>query len=167
VRRGGRAGAGLSRVLNAGLPLSTDPAHSLADVFGAALSDAPVAVRGAPPNLLARELDASARFRDVRERYAAAIDSLFDRLTRDRSGTVSVDAGQDRRVMHGLIDLAPPGIDELAAVIEVTDALEPGATDLASWTPLRAATRCAFSKCPRSAGLGEGADVHPAQTNRS
>jgi arsenite-transporting ATPase len=32
--------------------------------------------------------------------------------------------------MHALMDLAPPGIDELAAVIEVTDALESRATDL-------------------------------------
>jgi arsenite-transporting ATPase len=112
------------------LLLSTDPAHSLADVFDAALSDVAAAIRGAPPNLLARELNAARRFRNVRERYAAAIDSLFDRLTRDHSGAVGVDAGQDRRVMHGLIDLAPPGIDELAAVIEVTDALESSATDL-------------------------------------
>jgi arsenite/tail-anchored protein-transporting ATPase len=51
-------------------------------------------------------------------------------LTHDRSGTVVVDAGQDRRVMHGLIDLAPPGIDELAAVIEVTDAIDSDAADL-------------------------------------
>ena len=112
------------------LLLSTDPAHSLADAFGTRLTDSPAAVRSGPPNLLARELDAAQKFRQVRTRYAAAIDSLFDRLTRDRSGTVGVDAGQDRQVMHALIDLAPPGIDELAAIIDVTDAVDSGTTDL-------------------------------------
>jgi arsenite-transporting ATPase len=112
------------------LLLSTDPAHSLADAFGTRLTDSPAPVRNGPPNLLARELDAAQKFRQVRTRYAAAIDSLFDRLTRDRSGTVGVDAGQDRQAMHALIDLAPPGIDELAAVIDVTDAVDSGTTDL-------------------------------------
>jgi arsenite-transporting ATPase len=112
------------------LLLSTDPAHSLADALGTPLTDSPAPVRNGPPNLLARELDAAQKFRQVRTRYAAAIDSLFDRLTRDRSGTVGVDAGQDRQVMHALIELAPPGIDELAAVIDVTDALDSGTTDL-------------------------------------
>jgi arsenite-transporting ATPase len=105
------------------LLISTDPAHSLADAFGTRLTDSPAPVRNGPPNLLARELDAGQKFRRVRTRYAAAIDSLFDR-------TVGVDAGQDRQVMHALIDLAPPGIDELAAVIDVTDAVDSGTTDL-------------------------------------
>ena len=29
----------------------------------------------------------------------------------------------DRQVLQDLIDLAPPGVDELVAVIEVTDAI--------------------------------------------
>jgi arsenite/tail-anchored protein-transporting ATPase len=106
------------------LLMSTDPAHSLADVFGSAVSNVPGAVTGAPRNLAVREIDAAAGFRHVRERYAGAIDTLFDRLSRGSSGSVGVDASQDRRVMQRLIDLAPPGIDELAAVIDVTDALE-------------------------------------------
>ena len=87
------------------------------------MSDTPASVRGAPANLLVREMDAAAGFRRVRAHYARSIDALFDRLSRG-SGSVGVDAGHDRRVMQGLIDLAPPGIDELAAVIDVTDTLE-------------------------------------------
>jgi len=105
------------------LAVSTDPAHSLADAFGSPLSDTAARVPGAPSNLVAREIDAAAHFRAVRERYANAIDALFDRLSRG-DASVRVDAGHDRRVMQSLIDLAPPGIDELAAVIEVTDAIE-------------------------------------------
>jgi arsenite-transporting ATPase len=106
------------------LLLSTDPAHSLGDALGAAVSDLPGAVRGAPPNLSVREIDAEKSFREVRSRYATAIDALFDRLSRGSSSQVGLDASYDRDVMHGLIDLAPPGIDELAAVIDVTEALE-------------------------------------------
>jgi len=121
------AGAGRRPVLL----LSTDPAHSLADVFGTTIGDSRTTIRGGPSSLEVREIDAARAFREVRDRYAAAIDSLFDRLTRHSSaGTVGVDAGHDRRVMHGLIDLAPPGIDELASVIDVTDAIDSSATSL-------------------------------------
>jgi arsenite-transporting ATPase len=109
--------------------VSTDPAHSLGDAFGAALSDAPSVIPGAPSNLRAREMDAAAGFRAVRARYAEAVDALFDRLARG-NGSVGFDVGHDRRVMQGLIDLAPPGIDELAAVIEVTDAVESRPDDI-------------------------------------
>ncbi len=105
------------------LLISTDPAHSLADALGSPLSDTAVPVRGGPPNLLVREMDAASGFRMVRRHYAESIDALFDRLSRG-SGSIGLDAGHDRRVMQGLIDLAPPGIDELAAVIGVTDALD-------------------------------------------
>lgn len=105
------------------LLLSTDPAHSLADVLGEPLSDSPRRLRRGPRNLTVRELDAAQGYRQVRDRYAAAIDAVFDRLSRGST----VDASFDRRVMQDLIELAPPGVDELAAVIDVTDAL--GATD--------------------------------------
>jgi arsenite-transporting ATPase len=112
------------------LLLSTDPAHSLADVLGCELSDVARAVPDGPPNLHVRELDASRGFERVHARYEAAVDALFERITR---GSGAVDAGTDRAVMHGLIDLAPPGVDELAAVIDITDALDDetsGAVDL-------------------------------------
>jgi arsenite-transporting ATPase len=106
------------------LLLSTDPAHSLSDVLGVPVSDETQPVLGGPANLVAREIDAALRFEHVRERYAAGVDRWFDRLSRGGSSGVGVDAGHDRRVMQGLMDLAPPGIDELTAVIDVTDALD-------------------------------------------
>lgn len=102
------------------LLLSTDPAHSLGDALGIAASDVPRPIAGGPANLDVRELDGAVGFRRVRDHYADMVDALFDRLSR---GT-NVDAGHDRAVMRSLIDLAPPGIDELAAVIDVTDALQ-------------------------------------------
>ena len=105
------------------LLLSADPAHSLGDVLRLPISDVMGRLKGGPPNLDVRELDAAAGFRRIRQKYAAAIDGVFDRLTRGSSG---LDARHDRQVMHDLIDLAPPGIDELAAIVDVTDALERG-----------------------------------------
>jgi arsenite-transporting ATPase len=112
------------------LLLSTDPAHSLRDVLGTPLSDVPVSLPDGPANLRVRELDAARQFRLTRAKYAAAIDALFDRLIRGGSGSVQVDAGQDRRVMHGLIELAPPGLDELAAVANVADEIDSAQTDM-------------------------------------
>lgn len=107
------------------LLLSTDPAHSLGDALGILLTDEARVIPGGPANLRVRELDASLRFRQVRERYGAAIDGMFDRLARGSA----VDIAHDRQVLQDLMDLAPPGIDELAAVLGVTDALVGGDGD--------------------------------------
>ncbi|MCA1559812.1 MAG: ArsA family ATPase [Acidobacteria bacterium] len=101
------------------LLLSTDPAHSLGDALGVVLTDEERVIPGGPANLRVRELDASLGFRRVRERYGAAIDAMFDRLARGSA----VDVAHDRQVLQDLMDLAPPGIDELAAVLGVTDTL--------------------------------------------
>ena len=101
------------------LLISTDPAHSLGDALGMTLSDDETPVTGASHNLVARELDASVVFGDVRRKYASAVDEIFTRLG---SGG-SFDAAHDRSVLHGLIDLAPPGLDELAATIEIAEAV--------------------------------------------
>jgi arsenite-transporting ATPase len=101
------------------LLISIDPAHSLADVLAVPLSDQPQPIPGTPANLHARELDASRALDPLRREYAASIDALFDRLSRGSS----FDARHDRQVMHDLLDLAPPGLDEVSAVIRVVDLL--------------------------------------------
>lgn len=103
------------------LLLSADPAHSLADVLGMPLDDEPRRIAGAPSTLRARELDAAGRFESLKSRYASAVDALFDRLVRGSGLSVSA----DRQAMQDLMELAPPGLDELIAIIEVSNALEP------------------------------------------
>ncbi|HZS41927.1 MAG TPA: ArsA family ATPase [Polyangia bacterium] len=98
------------------LLLSTDPAHSLGDALAMEIGDEP---KRLAKNLWARELDADRAFAARREEYRQAVDELFDRL---RKGS-RFDASYDRRVVQDLIDLAPPGIDELFAVLTVIDAL--------------------------------------------
>jgi arsenite-transporting ATPase len=99
------------------LLLSTDPAHSVGDALGVALGDDERPVPGAP-GLHARELDADRALAAARERYRRAVDELFDAL---RGGS-RLDPSYDRAVIQDLMDLAPPGIDELFALVAVTDA---------------------------------------------
>jgi arsenite-transporting ATPase len=103
------------------LLLSTDPAHSLGDVLGVELGDAEVSIPGAPPNLRVRELDARSAFDAEKRRYRAAINELFDSIFRGR-----LDASFDRQVLEDLLDLAPPGLDELFAMLSIVEALLPG-----------------------------------------
>jgi arsenite-transporting ATPase len=108
------ARAGRRRVLL----LSADPAHSLADALDAPVGDRAVPVRGAR-GVSARELDASAAHARRRDLYRRGAEALFDAIGR---GT-AVDSSLDRAAARELFDLAPPGIDELFAVLAVTDAL--------------------------------------------
>jgi arsenite-transporting ATPase len=62
--------------------------------------------------LFARELDAERAFAQQRDRYRRAVDELFDALR----GGARFDASFDRLVVQDLIDLAPPGLDELFAL---------------------------------------------------
>jgi arsenite-transporting ATPase len=111
------------------LLLSTDPAHSVGDALGRRFGDVPAGIPGGPANLMVRELDAGRAFAAVRDRAAAGIEELFARVS---AGVADADfAGHDRRVMRDLLELAPPGLDELAAIVEVTDTLvesSPGAS---------------------------------------
>jgi arsenite/tail-anchored protein-transporting ATPase len=108
------------------LLVSSDPAHSLGDVFGARVGDRPRAIVPGRPNLRVRELDVFARFVALRQRYAQALESLFARI--DGS---AVDLTHDRRVLAGLFEFAPPGIDELVAVSEVAETmLDPAGQNL-------------------------------------
>ena len=96
------------------LLLSTDPAHSIADVLHApntSIGDAPKALRGGPPNLFVRELDAARALASRRADLAQALDEIAASV-----GAESM-AGGTRAAE--LMDLAPPGIDELFGILEV------------------------------------------------
>lgn len=99
------------------LVLSTDPAHSLGDAFDCELDDVPRKVPGATKNLAAREIDARAAFEAERDRYRRAIDDLFSSIFKGR-----MDASFDRRVLEDLLDMSPPGIDEIVAILSIVDA---------------------------------------------
>jgi arsenite-transporting ATPase len=96
------------------LLVSTDPAHSLGDVFGARFDNEP---RPAPgmPSLQVREIDAAAEMDRFRQRYVAAVDQAFSRIARA--------AASEQSAFREVIDLAPPGIDEVIAIADVAETI--------------------------------------------
>ncbi|HEX8501306.1 MAG TPA: ArsA family ATPase [Pyrinomonadaceae bacterium] len=104
------------------LVFSTDPAHSLSDGFGEPVGELKKGVGGAA-NLDAMEIDPAARFEELKERYRRWTDELFESLTGGSRWEVQF----DREAMRELVALAPPGIDEIAALSTVSDLLDAGA----------------------------------------
>jgi arsenite-transporting ATPase len=93
------------------LLISTDPAHSLGDILEVRAGDTPAPVPGAPANLCLRELDATHALALRRAALDRALDELGAAFAADR------EAG-----LPGLLDLAPPGVDELVGMLSVFEA---------------------------------------------
>jgi len=100
------------------LVVSTDPAPSVADALELDVGDEPREVPGAP-GLFAQQLDATAAFVRLRDRFRGRVDALFDSL----AGDSAFDAAQDRRIVRDLLSLAPPGIDEVYALAALGETL--------------------------------------------
>ena len=99
------------------LLLSTDPAHSLADVFDVPtgeLGDEPRTIPRGPANLFVRELDAVKALGARRAALTAAMNDIASSF-----GATAV-----RRRGAELMDLAPPGIDELFGILSFVEASE-------------------------------------------
>jgi arsenite-transporting ATPase len=97
------------------LLLSTDPAHSLSDVLDAPAGDEPAIIRRGPPNLRVREIDAPRALAARRAELEAALTEIASAVGQGAPGT-----GADRAAE--LMNLAPPGIDELFGIVSVLDA---------------------------------------------
>lgn len=87
--------------------ISVDPAHSLRDVFAA---EAP------PSNLRVEIIDTKAKWRRFRESLGREIDEAFDALT-PRGLTIA----HDSEALRSLVEIAPPGADELFAITRLAD----------------------------------------------
>jgi arsenite-transporting ATPase len=107
------------------LLFSTDPAHSLSDCLGQAVGDKVTAVEGTG-NLFAVEIDAEKHFETFKRVYAKEINEIFDGLIH----RASVDIEFDRKVMANLLDLVPPGLDQIMSLIEITNYVDRGEYDM-------------------------------------
>ena len=107
------------------LIFSTDPAHSLSDSFGQRIG-AEITPIETIPNLSAQEIDASKLLVDFKQRYRKSIDDVFSSFL--GGSEMNVEFEQD--VMERLLDLSPPGIDEVMALIEVMELMESHAFDV-------------------------------------
>lgn len=104
------------------LLLSTDPAHSLADALEIPLGDDPRPVPGGPDGLRARELDAPRNFASWRARHLTGVEQWLNASTGNDLAANDLEE-REHEAWRGLLDLAPPGLDELSAVSALADAL--------------------------------------------
>lgn len=101
------------------LIFSTDPAHSLSDSFREKIGELKTGVGGLR-NLDAMEIDPGVWFESLKTRYRNWTDSLFASLT----GESKLEIQFDREAMRELVELTPPGIDEIAALGTISDLIE-------------------------------------------
>jgi arsenite-transporting ATPase len=101
------------------LLFSSDPAHSLSDSFDKQIGPLKKGIGGVR-NLDAMEIDPGKWFEDLKQRYRSWTDELFGSLA---SGS-SLEIKFDREAMRELVELTPPGIDEIAALGAISDLLD-------------------------------------------
>jgi arsenite-transporting ATPase len=101
------------------LIFSTDPAHSLSDSFDEEIGELRKGIAG-NANLDAMEIDPGKWFEELKQRYRSWTDDLFASL----SGGSRMEIKFDREAMRELVELTPPGIDEIAALGTISDLLD-------------------------------------------
>jgi arsenite-transporting ATPase len=105
------------------LLLSSDPAHSLGDVLRVRVGDTARPVPGVP-GLDVREIDAPAALARERGALRRGIEEAFEPRSRSGAVGVHVDLAHDRDVALRLIELSPPGVDEILALVSVVSAVD-------------------------------------------
>jgi len=110
----------LSRLLEEKKTLlfSTDPAHSLSDVFHQQIGDRVTPILGAK-GLFALEIDAPRLLEEFKDQFREDINELLDSALGP-----GVDAPFERAIMEELINAVPPGLDELIALMKIMDLME-------------------------------------------
>lgn len=103
------------------LLVSTDPAASLAVCLDQAVGPEPTRVSA---GLAAMEIDAPAEFETLKRQYAAELERTLASLLRN------LDLTFDRQVMERILDLSPPGLDEVMALSRAAELLAAGTCDL-------------------------------------
>ncbi len=100
---------------------SIDPAPSLGDVFAAKIGDKLQPVLR-DRKLRAVEVDAMADF----QRWTGELRArLNDAMTSEKSG-IHLDVSLDRKFLLALLDVVPPGVDEIFAIFRILDLLQTG-----------------------------------------
>lgn len=115
--------AGLAYHLRAHSPdpveiCSVDPAPSLDDIFHTPVGDRPVSVLG-DPKFQASELDSLALFRRWVDEVRAEVESA----TSAQYSGVHVDLSYERRLFTELLEIVPPGLDEVLAIFRIIELL--------------------------------------------
>lgn len=102
------------------LLFSSDPAHSLSDALQCGLGQAPTPICA---NLDGIELDSSRTFDTLKREYARELEAFFAR------SLSHIELVYDSEALTRLFDLAPPGLDEVVALMEIAHCLAEGQYD--------------------------------------
>jgi arsenite-transporting ATPase len=95
---------------------STDPAPSLDDVFEAEVGNEPRSVLG-DRGLKAIEVDSVTEFRH----WASSMQEKIRGAFTGQQGRIQVDVSFDRQIFMALLDIVPPGVDEIFAIFKILD----------------------------------------------
>ncbi|MCF8129788.1 MAG: ArsA family ATPase [Deltaproteobacteria bacterium] len=106
------------------LLFSTDPAHSLSDVFDMSIGSRITPIHGAETtgkpssgtNLFALEINPEDLWNRFKETFKQDVKDLFDHFLGGRT-----DIRFDRQVMTEMLEMAPPGLDEIMALDHMVD----------------------------------------------
>ncbi|MBE3064216.1 MAG: ArsA family ATPase [Acidobacteria bacterium] len=99
------------------LLFSTDPAHSLSACLDRPVGPEPTRLC---PGLTAMEIDARAELETLKRRYATELERTLASLL------PNLDLTFDREVMERILDLSPPGLDEVMALSRVMEFVSRG-----------------------------------------
>jgi len=100
---------------------STDPAPSLDDIFEQPIGDERTPVLG-DSKFSAMEVDSAAEFR----RWTARITQKLNSELSMQSGGLHVDLTFEKQVFAALMDVVPPGVDEVFAIFRIFDLVDAG-----------------------------------------
>jgi arsenite-transporting ATPase len=99
---------------------SVDPAPSLDDVFQTLVDDTARPVLG-DPGFRASEMDSVALYKS----WVAEMRAEIDSATSVRRSGVQVDLSYEKRLFSKLLEIVPPGLDEVLAIFRVMEMSEP------------------------------------------
>ena len=98
---------------------SVDPAPSLDDVFRTEVTDEPRPVLG-DSGFCASELDSVALYKS----WVAEMRSEIDSATSVRQSGVQIDLAYEKQLFSQLLDIVPPGLDEVLAIFRIVELLQ-------------------------------------------
>jgi arsenite-transporting ATPase len=103
------------------LLFSTGPAHSLSSCLGTPIGPRPKLVF---PGVEAMEIDSESEFRALKKQYAGDIQRFLESISSN------FDLTFDRAVLERILDLSPPGLDEVMGLTRVMALLASGGYDV-------------------------------------
>ncbi len=101
---------------------SIDPAHSVSDAFARPVGPKQVEIEA---NLFAMEINPEQQLEALRTTYREEVGEFLDSML----SSDWVDASVDREAMEHLVDLSPPGLDEVMALADLVTMVDGGAFD--------------------------------------